>query len=74
MQAEVALFAFRRENNRAARQERIDRAERRMAGALRRLSDLFRRAAELIEARRLERGGYHSPDRFLDRSDGPPRS
>ena len=68
----MALFLFRRESNQAARLERIDRAERRAAAGFRRLADLFRRAAELIEARRLERNGYQPPGRFLDRSDKPP--
>lgn len=70
----MALFLFKRENSQAARRERIDRAERRMAAGFRRLSHLFQRAAELIEARRLERGGYHPPGRFLERTEKPRRS
>jgi len=69
----MALFLFRRENNHAARRERVDRAERRAAATFRRLSELFQRAAELIEARRLERSGYHPPERFLERSEKEPR-
>lgn len=59
---------FRRENSSAARRERADQVERAVTEGLRQLADLFKKAADLIEARRLERGGYEQQEQFLERS------
>ncbi len=60
---------FRRENSSAARRERQAKVERALTDGLRRLSDVLKTAADVIEARRLERRGYESQEQFLERSD-----
>ncbi|MEW5742893.1 MAG: hypothetical protein AB1938_28515 [Myxococcota bacterium] len=60
---------FRRENSSAARREREAQLERALTDGLRRLADLLKQAADQIEARRLEKRGYHQQERFLERSD-----
>lgn len=59
---------FRRENSSAAQRERVDQVERALTEGLRRLSAIFKQAADVIEARRLERGGYEQQERFLERA------
>jgi hypothetical protein len=59
---------FRRENSSAARRERQAQLERALTDVLRRLGDLFRQAADRIEARRLEKSGYAPQERFLERT------
>jgi hypothetical protein len=68
----MAWFFFRRDTSDHARGERAAAMERRLADNLRTLSLLFQRAADRIEARRLERQGIQQPARFLERSDKPP--
>jgi hypothetical protein len=68
----MAWFLFRRETSDAARRERAEAMERRLAESFRTLSMLFQRAAERLEARRLERQGIKPPGRFLERSEKPP--
>jgi uncharacterized Zn finger protein len=60
---------FRRENSSAARRERQARLERALTDGLRRLSEVLRTMADLIESRRLERRGYEPQERFLERID-----
>lgn len=68
----MAWFSFRRESSDAARAERAAAFERRLAENFRSLALLFQRAAEALEARRLERQGIKPPERFLERSEKPP--
>lgn len=63
---------FRRENSDAARRDRQEALERSVVEGLRRFSDVLRHAAEVLEARRLARGGYERPHAFLERT--KPRS
>lgn len=65
----MAFSLFRRDNSTAAQRERADQIERRVVEGFRQLSSLFTKAAELIEARRLERNGYDKPEKFLERAD-----
>ncbi len=67
----MAWLFSRRETNDAARRERVAAFERRLAENFRSLALLFQRAAEAIEARRLERQGIRQPERFLERSEKP---
>lgn len=60
---------FRRENSSAARRERQAKLERALTEGLRRLSDVLKSTADLIEARRLERRGYEQQERFLERTE-----
>jgi hypothetical protein len=60
---------FRRENSSAARREREEQLQRAVTEGLRKLSDLLKQAADLIEARRLEKSGYEPQERFLERTD-----
>lgn len=64
----MPLRFFRKENTSAAQREREDQIERAIAQGFRALSDLFKRTAELIESRRLSRGGYEQQGQFLERS------
>lgn len=61
---------FRRENSQAARQARQDEVEKALTDSLRRLSEVFKQAAEFLEARRLKKGGYTAPHTYLERT-GP---
>lgn len=63
----MPLRIFRKENSSAARREREEQIEKALANGLRVLSDLFKKSAELIEARRLERSGYEKQEKFLER-------
>ncbi len=65
----MAFSLFRKENNPAAQRERRERLERRIAEGFRQLSLVFQKAAEVVEARRLERNGYESQEKFLERTD-----
>lgn len=60
---------FSRENSPAARREREAQLERRLTNGLRRLSEVLRLMADRIEARRLERRGFETQERFLERTD-----
>lgn len=60
---------FRRENSSAARRERQAQLERALTEGLRKLSEVLKTTADLIEARRLEKRGYEQQERFLERSD-----
>jgi hypothetical protein len=60
---------FRRENSSAARREREEQLQRAVTEGLRKLSDLLKQAADVIEARRLEKRGYETQERFLERTD-----
>lgn len=65
---------FRRENSDAARRDRQEALERAVVQSLRRFSDVLRHAAEVLEARRLARGGYERPQAFLERTTPPARN
>jgi hypothetical protein len=60
---------FRRENSAAAKRERQRRLERALTEGLRRLSDVLKEAADLIEKQRLAREGYETKQPFLERTD-----
>ncbi|MDX2010193.1 MAG: hypothetical protein SFW67_08390 [Myxococcaceae bacterium] len=62
---------FRRENSSAARRERQAQVERAITDGLRRLSDVLKQAADLIEKQRLSRSGYETKQDFLQRLDKP---
>ncbi|MFT3709900.1 MAG: hypothetical protein QM817_19900 [Archangium sp.] len=70
----MPLRFFRKENSSAARRERQEQIEKAIAEGLRRLSDLFKRSAELIEAQRLSRGGYEKQEKYLERVAPPSKS
>jgi hypothetical protein len=58
---------FRRENSSAAVRERKDAVEKALTQSLRKLSDVMKKLADVIETRRLERGGYPEQEAFLER-------
>ncbi|MFO0594110.1 MAG: hypothetical protein U0228_02365 [Myxococcaceae bacterium] len=68
----MPLRFFRKENSSSARRERAEQIEKAFAQGLRTLSELFKKTAEIIEARRLERGGYEKQDKYLERVTPPP--
>lgn len=65
----MPLRFFRKENSSISRREREEQVERAVVQGFRKLSDLLKKAADLIEAQRLERGGYEKQETFLQRSD-----
>jgi hypothetical protein len=65
----VAFSLFRRETNEVARRERLEQLERRVVDSFRQLSSILAKAAEVIEARRLQRNGYERPETFLERAE-----
>ena len=67
----MPLRFFRKENSSPARREREEKLERALVDGFRQLSDLLKKAAEVIEARRLERGGYDKQEKFLERAAPP---
>lgn len=62
---------FRRENSDAARREREEAVEKVLTEGLRKLSQALTKLADVIEQRRLERGGYKPPGEFLERAPKP---
>jgi hypothetical protein len=60
---------FRRENSAAAKAERQARLERAVTEGLRKLADVLKEAADLIEKQRLSRQGYETKRDYLERSD-----
>ncbi|MDP1826861.1 MAG: hypothetical protein Q8L48_26550 [Archangium sp.] len=68
----MPLRFFRKENSSPARREREEKIERALVDGFRQLSDLLKKAADLIEAKRLERGGYDKQEKFLERTVPPP--
>jgi hypothetical protein len=65
----MPLRFFRKENSSVARREREEQVERAVVQGFRKLSDLLKKAADLIEAQRLERSGYEKQETFLQRTD-----
>jgi hypothetical protein len=62
---------FRRENSSAAKRERQEQLERAVTDGLRRLSQVLKQAADLIEKQRLSRSGYETKQDFLQRLNKP---
>lgn len=62
---------FRRERSAEARLKAQADLERALAEGLRGMGNLFTRAAELIEAQRLQRKGFERQERYLERLDKP---
>lgn len=62
---------FRRERSREAQLEAQAELERVLAEGLRVMGNLFTRAAELVEAQRLQRQGFERQERYLERLDKP---
>jgi hypothetical protein len=63
------LTKLRGEKSTAARREREDALARALTQSLRTLSTLLTGLADRVEKERLERSGYHPPERFLERTD-----
>lgn len=68
----MPLRIFRTENSSAAAREREEKVERALVTGFRFFADLLKKSADIIEARRLERGGYEKQEKFLERT-SPPR-
>lgn len=68
----MPLRFFRKENSSVARREREEQIEKALAQGFRALAEILKKSAELIEARRLERGGYEKQEKFLERTAPPP--
>lgn len=64
----MPLRLFRKEDSLAARMERQEKLERAVVGGFRKLAEILKKTADLIEARRLERNGYHQQEKFLERA------
>ncbi len=67
----MPLRFFRKESSRVARREREEQLQKAVVDGFRHLSDLLKRAADAIEAHRLERNGYDKQEKFLERT--PPK-
>jgi len=67
----MPLRFFRRENSSPARREREEQLEKALAEGFRYLSQILAKSAEVIEARRLARGGYEKQEKFLERAESP---
>lgn len=65
----MPLRFFRKENSSVARREREEQVQRAVVQGFRKLSEVLKKAADLIEAQRLERGGYEQQEKFLERSE-----
>lgn len=65
----MPLRFFRKENSSPARREREEKIEKALVDGFRQLSTLLQKAADLIEAKRLERHGYDKQEKFLERSE-----
>jgi len=68
----MPLRFFKKENSDAAKREREEKIEKALAQGFRALAEIFKKSAELIEARRLEKGGYEKQEKFLERVTPPP--
>lgn len=62
---------FKRERSKEAQLEAQAELEKVVAESFRVLGNLFTRAAELIEAQRLQKQGFERQERFLERLDKP---
>ena len=62
---------FKRERSKEAQLEAQAELEKVVAESFRVLGNLFTRAAELIEAQRLQKQGCERQERFLERLDKP---
>ena len=72
----MPLRFFRKENSTPARREREEKLERALVDGFRQLSNLLKKAADVIEAKRLERHGYDKQEKFLERAakgEAPPK-
>ncbi|HEY8208551.1 MAG TPA: hypothetical protein VIG99_13765 [Myxococcaceae bacterium] len=63
------LHGGEKSNGRGTRLAAQDRAERLLAESFRLLSQLFGKAADLIETQRLQRQGYEAQGKWLERLD-----
>lgn len=70
----MPLRFFKKENTTAAQRERQEQVEKALARGFRALAEILEKSAQLIEARRLERGGYEKQEKFLERTTPPPAS
>ncbi len=66
----MPLRFFWRERSTAAQRERQEKVERAVADGFRQLSEMLKKAADLVEARRLYRSGYEKQEKYLERA-GP---
>ncbi|MDP2272768.1 MAG: hypothetical protein Q8N23_14490 [Archangium sp.] len=64
----MPLRFFRKENSSVAQRERAEKIERAVVDGFRQLSVLFKKAADVIETKRLERNGYDKQEKFLERT------
>lgn len=60
---------FRKDSSKEAQLEAQAQLEKLLVESFRSLGQLFTKAAELIEAQRLEKKGYREQGRFLERVD-----
>lgn len=68
------LRFIRSEQSLAARRERQEKVERAVVHAFRQFSEVLKKAADVLEARRLERGGYDKQEKFLERTHSTPKA
>jgi hypothetical protein len=64
----MPLRFFRKENSSPARREREEKLQRALVDGFRQLSELLKKAADVLEAKRLERHGYDKQEKFLERA------
>lgn len=69
----MPLRFFRKENSSPARREREEQIERAVVDGFRKLSEMLKKTADFIEAKRLERGGYDKQEKFLERTAQEPK-
>ena len=67
----MPLRFFRKEESSPARRERQEQLQKAVVDGFRQLSALLKRAADAIEASRLQKNGYDKQEKFLERT--PPK-
>ncbi len=67
----MPLRFFRKDSSSVTRREREEQLQKAVVDGFRQLSSLLKRAADAIEARRLEKNGYDKQEKFLERT--PPK-
>lgn len=69
----MPLRFFSKENSSVARREREEQIQRALVQGFRSLSDILKKAADLIEAERLQKRGYEKQETFLERTPPDPK-
>lgn len=67
----MPLRFFRKEDSAVSKREREERVEKQVVQSFRTMADALKKMADFIESRRLQRNGYETRERFLERTEPP---